>query len=62
MERKRKVIQFFKQIWPEENRSSDGGFTNELKEIDEDHIPIQEEPCKRKYPRIGDHYQAVEEK
>lgn len=29
-----------------------------MKEIDEDHIPIQEEPCKRKYPRIGDQYQV----
>ena len=33
-----------------------------MKEIDEDHIPIQEEPCKRKYPRIGDQYQVVDEK
>lgn len=30
-----------------------------MKEIDDDHIPIQEEPCKRKYPRIGDKYQVT---
>lgn len=24
-----------------------------MKEIDDDHILVQEEPCKRKYPRIG---------
>ena len=30
-----------------------------MKEIDDDHIQIQEEPCKRKYPRIGDEYQVT---
>jgi hypothetical protein len=30
-----------------------------MKEIDDDHIPIQEEPCKRKYPRIGGEYQVT---
>jgi hypothetical protein len=30
-----------------------------MKEIDDDHIPIQEEPCKRKCPRIGDEYQVM---
>ena len=30
-----------------------------MKEIDDDHILVQEEPCKRKCPRIGDEYQVM---
>lgn len=38
---------------------SDKELATLMKEIDEDHIKIEEEKCTRKLPRIGPEYQVV---
>lgn len=44
--------------WISMNKS-DKELASLMKEIDEDHIKIEEEKCTRKQPRIGPEYQAL---